>query len=252
MRGGDDEDVADAGDHQRRQRIVDHRLVVHGQQLLGRAHGDRIQPRARSAGQDDATHQPARSLSVSSVAANAVARSGCRNTDVMWSRTTRNAAAAMVLPADDVTFSSTTTTPSCKYNRPGSALKSEDCAHSSSAVCPWVAPLASPTSISSLDSDSRVSKSRSLSASCQARTVAISEVVMVVKLRHLERRVLQPAVPDGSIAEYLDPTVRGGPAPHDGQQQLLGRAAQRDVSLAVVVGPRHSVHAVARDGPLPG
>ena len=34
LRGGDDEDLADAGHHQRRQRVVDHRLVVDRHQLL--------------------------------------------------------------------------------------------------------------------------------------------------------------------------------------------------------------------------
>src|SRR5215212_2323722 len=193
---GDDLDVADARHHQRRQRIVDHRLVVNGQQLLADAHGDRIQPRSRSAGQDDAPHQPARSFSVSSVAASAEARSGCRNTEVTWSRTTRNADAAAKVPCADVTCSSTTTTPSRTYIRPGSALTPDERAQPRRAVCPCAAPLASPTSTSSLDRDTRVSKSCSLSASCQARTVAISEVVMVEKVRLLERCVVQPAVPD--------------------------------------------------------
>ena len=35
LRRGDDQDVADAGQHQRGQRVVDHRLVVDRQQLLG-------------------------------------------------------------------------------------------------------------------------------------------------------------------------------------------------------------------------
>src|SRR3546814_13941300 len=33
-RGGDDQYLADAAEHQRRQRIIDHRLVEHGQKLL--------------------------------------------------------------------------------------------------------------------------------------------------------------------------------------------------------------------------
>ena len=41
---GDDEDVADAGEHQRRERVVDHRLVVDRHQLLADALGDRVQP----------------------------------------------------------------------------------------------------------------------------------------------------------------------------------------------------------------
>ena len=35
LRRGDDQDVADAGQQQRGQRVVDHRLVVDRQQLLG-------------------------------------------------------------------------------------------------------------------------------------------------------------------------------------------------------------------------
>ena len=52
--GGDDRDLADAGQHQDADRIIDHRLVVDRQQLFRHAHGDRIKPRARAAGQDDA------------------------------------------------------------------------------------------------------------------------------------------------------------------------------------------------------
>ena len=51
---GNEKDVADARQHQRRQRIVDHRLVVHRQQLLGDDLRHRIEPRARSAREDDA------------------------------------------------------------------------------------------------------------------------------------------------------------------------------------------------------
>ena len=36
VRRGDDQNIADAGKHQRRQRIIDHRLVVDRQQLLGK------------------------------------------------------------------------------------------------------------------------------------------------------------------------------------------------------------------------
>ncbi len=101
LRRGDHQDVADAGHHQRGQRVVDHRFVVDRHQLLADAHGDRVQPGARSAGQDDPAHQPVRSASVSSVAASAAARSSCRNTDVTWSCTTRNAEAAV--PSSPVT-----------------------------------------------------------------------------------------------------------------------------------------------------
>ena len=54
FRRGDDQDVADAGQHQRRQRVVDHRLVVDRQQLLADRPGDRMQPGAGPAGKDDA------------------------------------------------------------------------------------------------------------------------------------------------------------------------------------------------------
>jgi hypothetical protein len=52
----DDEDLADAGQHQHRQRVVDHRLVVDRQQLLGDALRDRVQTRAGAAGENDALH----------------------------------------------------------------------------------------------------------------------------------------------------------------------------------------------------
>ena len=56
VRRGDDQDVADAGQHQRRQRVVDHRLVVDRHQLLADAQGDRVQPGAGAAGKDDSAH----------------------------------------------------------------------------------------------------------------------------------------------------------------------------------------------------
>ncbi|MDT4878844.1 hypothetical protein FQZ97_1144760 [compost metagenome] len=56
VRGGDDQDVADAGKHQHRNRVVDHRFVVDRQQLLGHAEGDRVQPRTGAAGEDDSFH----------------------------------------------------------------------------------------------------------------------------------------------------------------------------------------------------
>ena len=52
----DDEDVADVRHHQRRQRIVDHRLVVDGEELFRQRDGERIEPRARAAGENDAFH----------------------------------------------------------------------------------------------------------------------------------------------------------------------------------------------------
>ena len=56
VRGGDDQHVPDAGEDQRRQRVVDHRLVVDRHQLLADAQGDRMESGAGAAGQDDATH----------------------------------------------------------------------------------------------------------------------------------------------------------------------------------------------------
>ena len=43
----DHEEVANAREHQRRERVVDHRLVVHGQQLLAHDERQRMQPRSR-------------------------------------------------------------------------------------------------------------------------------------------------------------------------------------------------------------
>jgi len=51
---GDDQHVVDACEHQHRQRIIDHRLVIDRQELLRDALGQRIQARTRSSGQDDA------------------------------------------------------------------------------------------------------------------------------------------------------------------------------------------------------
>jgi len=50
--------------------------------------------------------------------------------------------------------------------------------------------------------------------------------------------------------EYLYGALGGGAPADDGQQQILCRAAQRNVSLAVVVRPRDAGLFVARDGPL--
>jgi hypothetical protein len=54
LRGADQQDVADAGQHQRGQRVIHHGLVVHRQQLLADGQRGRVQPGAGSAGQDDA------------------------------------------------------------------------------------------------------------------------------------------------------------------------------------------------------
>ena len=56
-RGGDDQDVPDAGQHEGGQRVVDHGLVVDRQQLLGGHERERVQARAGPAGEDDAFHK---------------------------------------------------------------------------------------------------------------------------------------------------------------------------------------------------
>src|SRR5262245_38399745 len=56
VRRGDDEDVADPRQHEGRQRVIDHRLVVDRQQLLAHAERERVQPPAGAAGEDDPLH----------------------------------------------------------------------------------------------------------------------------------------------------------------------------------------------------
>lgn len=55
-RRGDDQDVADARQHEGGQRVVDHGLVVDRQQLLGGHERERVQARTGPAGEDDAFH----------------------------------------------------------------------------------------------------------------------------------------------------------------------------------------------------
>ena len=55
-RGGDDQDVTDARQHEGGQRVVDHGLVVDRQQLLGGHERERVQAGAGPAGEDDAFH----------------------------------------------------------------------------------------------------------------------------------------------------------------------------------------------------
>ena len=55
---GDDQDVLDAGVHQRLDRVVDHRPVVDRQQMLVGDLGEREQAASRSSGQDDTFHRP--------------------------------------------------------------------------------------------------------------------------------------------------------------------------------------------------
>ncbi len=54
MWGLDDEDVANARQHQGGKRVIDHGLVVNGQQALANGVGDGIETRAGTSGKDDA------------------------------------------------------------------------------------------------------------------------------------------------------------------------------------------------------
>ena len=54
--GADDEDVADAREHQCTDGIIHHRFVVNGKQLLAHALGDGIQSGAGSSGENDTFH----------------------------------------------------------------------------------------------------------------------------------------------------------------------------------------------------
>ena len=55
-RGGDDQDVPDARQHEGAERVVDHGLVVDRQQLLGGHERERVQAGAGPASEDDAFH----------------------------------------------------------------------------------------------------------------------------------------------------------------------------------------------------
>ena len=54
--GGDDQDVADAGQHEGRERVIDHRLVVDRQKLFGDGLRDGMQAGSGTAGEDDSFH----------------------------------------------------------------------------------------------------------------------------------------------------------------------------------------------------
>lgn len=56
-RGGDDQDIPDARQHEGAKRVVDHGLVVDRQQLLGGHERERVQAGAGPAGEDDAFHK---------------------------------------------------------------------------------------------------------------------------------------------------------------------------------------------------
>jgi len=53
---GDDQDLLDAGEHQGGEGVVDHRLVVDGQQLLARDHRQGIETGAGASGKNNAFH----------------------------------------------------------------------------------------------------------------------------------------------------------------------------------------------------
>ena len=52
--GGDHQNLTNPRQHQRAEGVIDHRLVVDGQQLFAHRLGDRMQPRSRTAGENDA------------------------------------------------------------------------------------------------------------------------------------------------------------------------------------------------------
>ena len=62
LRGGNNQDFTDAGQHQDRDRVIDHRFVIDRQQLFGNTKGDGVQTRARTASQNDAFHHAIKSL----------------------------------------------------------------------------------------------------------------------------------------------------------------------------------------------
>ncbi len=56
LRIRNDQNIADAREHERRQRIVDHRLVVDGEKLFRHGERHRVEPRAAAAGENDPLH----------------------------------------------------------------------------------------------------------------------------------------------------------------------------------------------------
>ena len=60
LRGGDNQDVPDPGLHEDGNRVVDHRLVEDGQELLAHAFGDWIEAGAAAAGENDSFHRISR------------------------------------------------------------------------------------------------------------------------------------------------------------------------------------------------
>ena len=56
VRRGNQAQFADAALDERRERIINHRLVINRLELFARDQRERIQPRAGAAGEDDAFH----------------------------------------------------------------------------------------------------------------------------------------------------------------------------------------------------
>ena len=56
LRRGDHKDLPDSRQHQRADRIIDHRLVINSEELFGNSFCDRMQSGSRSAGQHDSLH----------------------------------------------------------------------------------------------------------------------------------------------------------------------------------------------------
>jgi len=56
VRSGDDEHLAQSGQHEQAERVVNHRLVISRQQLFADGQGKRVQSGARTAGEDEASH----------------------------------------------------------------------------------------------------------------------------------------------------------------------------------------------------
>ena len=76
LRRGHEQNLADAGEHQNREGIVDQRLVVDRHQLLAGGDGGWIEARARTASEDDASHALSLLPSSRSIVALRLARSG--------------------------------------------------------------------------------------------------------------------------------------------------------------------------------
>ena len=57
MRRTDDKDLPDSGKHKNGKGVVDHRLVIHGQQLLRCDGREWVEPGARSAGEEYPLHE---------------------------------------------------------------------------------------------------------------------------------------------------------------------------------------------------